>query len=276
MNLYSGPAVARTQSCSHAWTALISQVLTEAIKHSHTSNPLTLSIKASGRFRSTMTSPSAPNDSSAPITPASPFGVMRTLFGTFDNSKLLHVWSQQRDRRNATQTALFYGNYTTSSSTSSVSRPGGETSRPGGQTSRPGGQTSRPGGQTSPSLIDPAIEFSFSSDPERPTDPAAVDAHITSQIISGASNSLFTTSQQVFSTCMSTTDIMLSFPAVYESKKNRSATTPSLFEFIATNEKQVIFPSTQQGEKLRTVLKDMIIIVSSEYQLKLRRKLTQN
>jgi len=52
---------------------------------------------------------------------------------------------------------------------------------------------------------------------------------------------------------------------VYESKKNRCATTPALYNYIAENEKHLLHPSNEEGQKLREVLRSFTSAVSSEY-----------
>ena len=116
---------------------------------------------------------------------------------------------------------------------------------------------------------DPGFAFTISNDPDNVIEtitPASLDLHITSRIIAGSSRSTHVSSIQAFSTCMSTMDIRNVFPDVYEAKKNRCATTPSLFNFVLETEKHLMFPSKQEGEDLRDTLTRMVSSISAEFQ----------
>jgi len=76
---------------------------------------------------------------------------------------------------------------------------------------------------TSPISFPPTVIHSISSDPDELSDPAVLDQHITSQILSGSSVSQRTTSRQAFNSCLSSTGI--SSAVVFEAKKNRSASS---------------------------------------------------
>jgi hypothetical protein len=108
------------------------------------------------------------------------------------------------------------------------------------------------------------ISDSLNADPE-PSELAALDRHITSKIISGCSNSTHVSSLQAFDICLSSTNIRSQFPEIYESKKNRCATTPALFSAILEHERHLKFPDTETGEHLREVLKGLTSAISSEY-----------
>ena len=175
------------------------------------------------------------------------------------NRELLATWERQQSRRLTTRQILFTGTSSTAHGRALSPRLDGTTS------SNTTTSTSSPHFCDLP--IDPGIEFTVSSDAEPSNvDPAALDLHITSRIISGSSNSTHITSNHAFTTCMSTLDIRFQFPKVYEAKKNRCATTPSLFNHILKNEKQLVAPSGQHGDDLRSALKAFIDSVSAEYQ----------
>jgi hypothetical protein len=108
------------------------------------------------------------------------------------------------------------------------------------------------------------ISDSLNADPE-PSELSALDRHITSKIISGCSNSTHVSSLQAFDICLSSTNIRSQFPEIYESKKNRCATTPALFSAILEHERHLKFPDTETGEHLREVLKGLTSAISSEY-----------
>lgn len=171
------------------------------------------------------------------------------------NRELLAAWQRQQSRRLTTRQILFTGTSSTAHGRTLGSRLDGTTS------------TSFNISSSAAQFIDPGIEFTVSSEDAPITvDSAALDLHITSRIISGASVSTHISSRQAFGTCMSTLDIRSTFPKVYEAKKNRCATVPSLFQFILENEKHLAVPSNQQGDELRTALKEFIDAVSAEFQ----------
>jgi hypothetical protein len=200
--------------------------------------------------------------SSNPSTPlASYIRRLQSVQDSPHNRELLAAWERQQSRRLTSRQILFTGTSSAAHGRTLSSRLDGTTS-----TSTPT-NTSVSVPQFIDRPIDPGIEFTLSSEDDLTTvDPAALDLHITSRILSGSSISTHITSKQAFRTCMSVLDIRSQFPNVYEAKKNRCATVPSLFQSILENQKHLIAPSNQQGEELRTALKEFIDSVSAEYQ----------
>jgi hypothetical protein len=201
-----------------------------------------------------------------PVNPSTP--LHRRLLNLPDspqNRELLRAWERQQSRRVSTRHILFTGSSGTSSTV--PSRTHTSESLDAAEVLA-GGQT-RSNTSSSPAHfpVDPGVQFTLSDDSD-PTDTmgtAALDLHITSRIISGASGSTHTSSAQAFTSCMSTLDIRTNFPNVYEAKKNRCATTPSLFNYILENEKHLTVPSSQQGDELRGIFKSFIDGVKAEY-----------
>jgi hypothetical protein len=174
------------------------------------------------------------------------------------NRELLAAWLRQQSRRLTSRQILFTG-------TSSAAHGRTLSSQLHGTTTTSNTTISAPQFVDHPT--DPGIEFTISSEAEPCTlDSAALDLHITSRIISGSSVSTHISSKQAFRTCTSTLDIRSQFPNVYEAKKNRCATVPSLFQSILGNQKHLIAPSNQQGDDLRAALREFIDSVSTEYQ----------
>jgi hypothetical protein len=206
-----------------------------------------------------------------PVYPSTPLHKrLANLPDSPHNRELLQAWERQQSRRLSTRQILFTGSSGTSSTvpsrTHTLASCGTAEVLADGQT-----RSTTNSSSSAPFIdipIDPGIHFTVSSDtdPTITMDAAALDLYITSRIISGSSGSTHTSSTQAFTSCMSTLDIRSNFPNVYEAKKNRCATTPSLFNFILETEKHLIFPSNQQGDALRAVLKGFVDGVKAEYQ----------
>jgi hypothetical protein len=185
---------------------------------------------------------------------------------------LIENWNRQAARRQSTQQVLFSG---TPSSYLTPSRiPARDHTDFNDLSAGPNQSQSQQipaRGRTNVNLFntnanDPEIIISdsMSADPETSELPA-LGRLITSKIISGCSNSTHVSSLQAFDICLSSTNIRSQFPEIYESKKNRCATTPALFSSILEHEKHLKFPDTEAGEHLREVMKSLTSAISSEY-----------
>ena len=211
-----------------------------------------------------------PSSSSFLIFPNRMFpGGMIKLPDTPQSRQLISDWNRQKERRVSTQHILFSS---TSTKTSSTSRAAGAAVT----------GVTNPQRESSDSFPSPTIKFppstppfpqrphdtidvSIASEPHEISEPAVFNQHITTQIISGSGGSHHVTSRQVFSSRMALSDLRQQFPSVYEAKKNRCTTTPSLFSHIAENEKHVVLPSNQSGQQLRSILNDFVTTVSAEF-----------
>jgi hypothetical protein len=206
-----------------------------------------------------------------PRDPATPNKPVISVPDTPSSRELVANWTRQAARRHAAQQALFSGRAPSTSSSSSRIP------------ARDQVYVNELNGRAAPSTSNSTVSARDLHHPHQINDPEIVisevpnegseliaetlslDRHITSKVISGCSNSTRVTSAQAFDMCLSTTDIRTQFPEIYETKKNRCATTPGLFSLISEKEKQIKVPSQQQGDALRDVLTSFTSATSSEY-----------
>jgi len=165
---------------------------------------------------------------------------------------LIEDWKRQRARRVSTQHNLFTSTSTStppssSSRTAAASKSAAAdllSSSLTAAASKPAAADLLSSTTSSPIKLPPdLVVVSIASDVQDASEPAVFNQHITDQIISGSGGAQHTSSQQVFTGCLALSDMRQQFPSVYEAKRNRCATSPSLFSHIAENEKHIILPS---------------------------------